>query len=108
MTLTRIRRVRVLSLAAVTGCTYAVFGLIGGGIFALFALFGAALGNAFSPQHSNPVFGVLFGVGAVIFFPIFYGIIGFIGGLISGAIYNLVASMAGGIELELETIPGAG
>jgi uncharacterized membrane protein YdjX (TVP38/TMEM64 family) len=33
-------------------------------------------------------------------FPILYGILGFILGLIMGGLYNLVAAMVGGIELE--------
>jgi hypothetical protein len=41
-------------------------------------------------------------VGAVIFLPIFYGIIGFVGGLISALLYNLIARLVGGIELEVE------
>jgi hypothetical protein len=45
---------------------------------------------------------VLFGVGFIIFLPIFYGILGFIGGLITAWTYNLVARFAGGLEIELE------
>jgi hypothetical protein len=45
---------------------------------------------------------VLFGVGSIIFLPIFYGILGFIGGLITAWTYNLVARFAGGLEIELE------
>ena len=44
--------------------------------------------------------GFLFGVGSVIFFPIFYGIGGFTGGLILALIYNFAAKFGGGIEME--------
>jgi hypothetical protein len=36
--------------------------------------------------------------------PIFYGILGAIGGMISAAIYNLIASFIGGIEMNFESI----
>jgi hypothetical protein len=47
-----------------------------------------------------PIFGI--GMGLVIAVPIFYGVGGFMLGLISGAVYNLVAKMTGGIEVEVE------
>jgi hypothetical protein len=34
-------------------------------------------------------------------FPIFYGVMGFIGGVVMAAMYNLVASFTGGIKMEL-------
>ena len=46
-------------------------------------------------------FGALFGVGAIIFFPVLYGVLGFIGSLIVAAIYNVLASAVGGVEVEL-------
>lgn len=34
--------------------------------------------------------------------PNFYGIMGFVGGIIMAAIYNFVAGIVGGLELDLE------
>lgn len=45
--------------------------------------------------------GALFGVGAVVFLPIFYAIIGFLGGLIGAGLYNALAGIVGGVEAEL-------
>jgi hypothetical protein len=45
---------------------------------------------------------LLFGAGSVIFLPIFYGILGFVLGLITALLYNLVARLVGGIQIELE------
>jgi hypothetical protein len=45
---------------------------------------------------------VVFGVGAVVVLPVFYGLMGFVGGLLSSALYNLVARTVGGVELEVE------
>ena len=45
-------------------------------------------------------------MGAVILFPLFYGVFGAIGALISAALYNVVAGIVGGVELTME--PAAG
>jgi len=45
---------------------------------------------------------MMFGVGAIIFLPIFYGVLGLVAGAIGAALYNLFAGMLGGIELETE------
>lgn len=104
-----IRRVGVLSVGKVMGLTYALFGLIVGGLFALFSFFGAAFGTAMAEsagEAGGAIFGALFGVGAIIFLPIFYGILGFLGGVLGAAFYNLVAGAVGGVELELSGVPG--
>jgi hypothetical protein len=101
MTRTVIRQLGVLSMAKLQGALYALLGLIVGAMFALFSLFGATLGNTFAGGHGNAIFGFAFGLGAIIFFPIFYGVLGFVGGLVIAALYNLVAGIVGGLEIEL-------
>jgi hypothetical protein len=44
----------------------------------------------------------LVGVGAIVALPIFYACIGFIGTLIGAVLYNVVASMVGGVELDVQ------
>jgi hypothetical protein len=66
-----------------------------------FLVAGAAVGMA-SSESSDAFAGLLFGFGAVIFLPIFYGILGFIFGLIGALLYNGIARLIGGIEIELE------
>ena len=46
--------------------------------------------------------GLIGGVAALLILPVMYGVFGFIGGLIIAVLYNLVAGMAGGIQLDLE------
>ena len=71
-----------------------------GAIVALLALLG--IGLAAAGGDGDAVVGMIFGVGAIIFLPIFYGVLGFIGGAIMAIVYNVVAGFAGGLELALE------
>ena len=48
-----------------------------------------------------------FGAAAIVVLPIFYGVIGAIGGLVTAFLYNLVAGVVGGIEIDVESRPGA-
>jgi hypothetical protein len=98
-----LRSVGVLSAAKLSGALGALGGLIAGGMMALISMVGIAV-NA---QQNGPQFPAAFlGLGAIIFIPIFYGIVGFIMGAIYGALYNFVAGLMGGLELELEFVPG--
>jgi hypothetical protein len=94
-----IRRVGVWSVSRMYGVMSAVFGLIAGLIFACFALIGAGVAshNPEVPSFAGP----LFGVGAVIFLPIFYGVMGLVAGAIGAALYNVFAGMVGGIEIDV-------
>ena len=85
----------VFSVGKMLGTMYAIIGLIIGAFVSLFALIGAS-------AEGEGAMGLLLGVGAIILMPIFYGISGFIGGVISALIYNIVAGIAGGIEVNLE------
>jgi len=95
-----ISRIGVLSLAKMLAVLYAFLGLFFGGILTLFSVMGAALGGA-AGKDSGGMVAMLFGVGAVIILPIVYGCLGFVGGLIMAALYNLVAKVMGGLEIEL-------
>ena len=94
-----LRRIGPFSVAKLFGVLYAILGLIIGALVSLIALVGSAIGSTSSAN--NPVFGIVFGVAAVIVLPIIYGAMGFLGGLITAGLYNLVAGIVGGIELEL-------
>lgn len=95
-----LRSVGVLSVGKLLGTMYAVIGLIFGGILALMAMAGVAM----QPANANaPVIPMFFGAGAVILFPVMYGVAGFIGGIICAAIYNVIAGMVGGIEVNFES-----
>jgi hypothetical protein len=73
--------------------------LIFGLILASVSLVG--LGPAADPGDAPVIVGVLLGGGAVLFLPLVCGVFGFLGGLIVGTIYNLVAKVVGGLEIEV-------
>jgi hypothetical protein len=93
-----INRVGPLSCAKIAAVVYAIMGLIFGGIFSLVALGGAFAGA----DSSNSFFPTMFGAAAIFVLPIFYGCMGFVGTLIMASLYNLVAGMLGGVELEVQ------
>ncbi len=100
-----VKKFGVLSAGKVLGALYALLGLIIGAFTALFSLLGAAIGAAGAESTEGAgaaLGGVFIGVGSIIFFPLFYGILGFIGGLLSAFLYNLIAGLIGGVKIELE------
>ena len=75
---------------------YAILGLIIGIPFALISM----LAGSLAPAHS--VFpGAGLGFLSIIFFPIFYGIIGGVFGALTAFVYNLAAGWVGGLEVEI-------
>ena len=102
----RISRVGPLSVAKVAFVLYGLMGLIVGCIVALASVLGASLGTALGGEHGgSSMIGALFGVGAIVLFPLFYGAFGALVALVSAAIYNLVAGMVGGVEITLDPAP---
>ena len=96
-----LNKVGVFSCAKVSGVIYAAFGLLAGMILTFFAVIGAAIGIA-ADGGPEALFGLFFGVGAVITLPIFYGILGFVGGALAAVLYNVAAGVIGGIEVEFK------
>jgi hypothetical protein len=103
-----LQRIGVLSGAKVFGAVYAGMGLVVGCIFSLFAMLqGAIMGAASEFGGMGGAFGMLFGVGAIVLFPIFYGVLGFLVGALGAFIYNLVSGFVGGLELTMAEKPGS-
>jgi hypothetical protein len=76
---------------------YAAMGLLFGALFACIALVG---GFARSGDETA-AFSAGFGVGAVVVFPLLYGVAGVVFGALSAWLYNVFAGMVGGIEVQL-------
>ena len=92
-----IKRINVLKLAIFQAAMMAAFGLLAG---LLMLVFGSMFSGLIGGNTGSAV--VAGGIGMVIFLPIMYGIFGFIAGAIGAFIYNLVAGVVGGIEIEVE------
>ena len=100
-----VRRIGVWSAARLYGGLCAVMGLIFGAIIALASMVGAGFAGMAADSGSGampPMLGALFGIGAVIFLPIMYGVMGVVVGALTAALYNLFAGMFGGIELDIQ------
>jgi hypothetical protein len=110
-----IRRVNAMSCAKVGGALYAGLGLLFAAGFSLFFLvlggtFGMPDGIAATGAGGLGAASIGFGaaaIAAIVALPIFYGVIGAIGGLVTAFLYNLVAGFVGGIEIDVESRPGA-
>ncbi len=95
-----IRRIQPMPFARLFGVLYAALGLFIGFIASLVSLASSALGIA--SRQPFPGWSIFFGIGSIIFFPIIYGVLGFIGSLIMAALYNIFARMVGGIVVDVE------
>lgn len=93
-----IKHVGVLSAAKLYAAISFAMGLIFGVVIALGSMLGMTLGDPDTPA----IIGMMFGVGAVILLPLFYGAMGFVFGAIGAALYNVFAGMVGGLEVETQ------
>ena len=82
-----LKSIGVFSMAKMLGALYATIGFLIGLLFALLSVVGAGIADS----GSEGLLALVFGVGAVIILPVFYGVLGFIGGAVLSALYNLIA-----------------
>ena len=97
-----VRHVGPLSVGKICFALYALIGLLAGLFFASLGLWLSSA--AASNPDNNYVYAILgrfMGLSAIVLFPVVYGVIGFIGGVIFAALYNVVARIVGGIEVEI-------
>ena len=99
---TRLRSVNPLQLGLFIACLYLLLGLITA------LLMGPLLTMMAASMHMPMPMSM--GFGTIIFMTFFYAVFGFVGGIISAFMYNLVASLTGGVELTFEgtAVPAAG
>ena len=102
----KITKIGVVSLAKIMGMSGLILGLIAGviygGILILMGLIGASSGQEEAVGFA--LAGVGGGLAIMVSVPIFYGLMSFIVGLIYGLIINLVLTLAGGLELEIQSM----
>lgn len=95
----KIKKFEPLSVMRVAAVCYAALGLLEGVIFGLVLTFTPLSADA---SKGSRVLSPLFGVLAVIGFPVLLALVGAIGGGLGAVIYNLAARWVGGIEVEVE------
>jgi len=93
-----IKSVGPMSCAKVAGMLYVVIGLVVGALIS-----GVSLLSGFAGGNTGiGAFGALFGAAAIIALPVLYGCIGFVSTLVMAWLYNVVAGMVGGVELNVQ------
>jgi hypothetical protein len=100
-----ITRVGVASAVKIFAALYAGLGVVAGLMFAAFATVGMGIADQ-TPSGDGPPAWLLpiFGVGAIVFFPILYGVLGAVFGAVTSALYNLFARLVGGLEIETQPV----
>ena len=96
-----LRGVGVVSIGKMAAVLYAAIGLIVGLILAGVGTLGGFAGMA-AGERGAGLFGMFFGVGAIIICPILYAIVGALVWMLVAALFNLAVGMIGGIELEVD------
>ena len=99
-----VRRVGPGSAFKIGLVLYAILGLALGIFMAFLSTSAGSLGGLGMPGAGAPgsrVFGFGMGIGAVIFFPILYGVAGGVFAAIGAVVYNLVAGWVGGLEVDI-------
>jgi hypothetical protein len=94
-----IQRIGVFSLCKIVGALYGGLGLIAGAVLSLASFFGLVFSAGDGAGEQD--IALFLGLGAILFAPLLYGALGFIGGILSAVIYNFAAGIAGGLELEV-------
>jgi len=98
-----LKRLGVMSVAKFAGMFYAGVGLLVGLMFAGLSSLASMTG---AEWHDMPRWiGPMFGLGAIVFLPLLYGVLGFVFGAIAAGIYNIFSGIIGGIEMEPEARP---
>jgi hypothetical protein len=86
-----------MSCARISGVMYVLIGLVIGAVVSLISV----LGGLAAAGRDNVPF-AMFGAAAIVVLPIFYGVIGFVASYIGAVLYNWMAKLVGGVELDLQ------
>ena len=99
----RLKRIGPVSLGKILGLMYVILGFIVGFFVSAIFIIGSLVGMPGGGDSPFPHYiSMFFGIGSIVFFPILYGLLGFVGGIIAGWFYNIIAKWTGGIEMEFD------
>jgi Transmembrane domain of unknown function (DUF3566) len=96
-----LKRIEPLQLGKMFGLLQGGMSLIFAPVFLIFGLVGALVPHSkeFSPQMAaGPILMIIMAIAI----PVIYAIIGFIVGIIMAFLYNLIAKVVGGVQVEVE------
>ncbi len=96
-------RIDPLKLGIMLGAIYALISLIFIPFFLIMMFVQIPMAAAGHTQSNALPF--MFSGIFLLLFPVMYGVMGFIGDVIMGALYNLVAKFVGGIEVTVQDAP---
>ncbi len=97
----RLANVNPLKLGITLGIVYGIISLVV--VVPLFLIVSLA-GVASAAKTNGQALPVVFSGVFLIFLPIIYAVLGFIGGVLAAFIYNLVAKWTGGVEFTTEEV----
>lgn len=106
----RIRKLGILSVAKMYAVMMLVISLLISIPYGLFIIVLSLIGGAGAGSQDGLSGlalgggGIVVGLAVMIGLPIFYGCIGFIAGIIGALVYNILAGIVGGIEIEVENV----
>jgi hypothetical protein len=92
-----VKRIGPMSCAKLAGTLYGIVGLCIGAVLSLVSLVGGFAGQS----GDSAAFAAIFGVMAIVIVPVLYGGMGFVTTLIGAALYNVLAGVVGGVEIDL-------
>ena len=104
----RIKKLGVLSVAKMYAVMAFIISLLIAIPYGLFIIVFSLIGAAGASGQSNEGAlalgggGIVMGIVVMIAIPIMYTVIAFIGGALGAVIYNILAGIVGGIEIEVE------
>lgn len=93
----QVKRFGVLQTAKFAAVMYFIFTVI---LMIPFGLISIIIGSATGGKEG--FFGVMFGGAFMLFMPLIYAVLGFVFVAIGCLVYNLIAKLVGGIEIEIE------
>ena len=99
--LVTVRRVGVFSLAKVALLMGAFFGLLLGAALALYVMFGTTLTQPVPGMRPFELIGLPLDVALLAYTPILGAVLGLLGGLLGGVFYNALASVLGGVKVDI-------
>ncbi|RZV58215.1 MAG: hypothetical protein EX254_10050 [Flavobacteriaceae bacterium] len=100
----KLKRLNIFRFAVFQGFLFALLGLLCGILYAFGGLLVdtlVSLGWITTDETPGLGYGSFLAMGAVIGMPIIFAVVGFFGGILEAILFNLVAKLVGGFNIDL-------